>query len=116
MKLRTRLVLSYTVIIFIILTVFMAWYFEDILNVEKRYTVLIKTGIDHVLKKNYELSKEILSENGKRTLRASSDLLAMQLAEILKQKDISNYEGLRKDAKLRELATQKIENADGQEI
>lgn len=116
MNLKTKLVLSYAVIITVILSVFMAWYFEDILNVEKRYTSLINTGINLVLKKNYALSKEILSENGKRTLRASSDLLAMQLAEMFKNKDLSNYEGLRNNAELRALATQKIENADGQGI
>jgi len=116
MNLKTKLVSSYAIIISFILTVFMIWYFDDILRVEQRYTELTSEGMQKVMDKNYAISKEILSKYGKRTLRASSDLLALELAEMLKDRDCSDYTKLRQDEELRKLATQIIETADGIEI
>lgn len=114
MRIRTKLSVSYFVIITVtgVLMILLAREMVD--GLAERNLESAKQALAELEKANLKLTKEKLTSSGERTVRLKCKEVAAILALMLKGKDLSDYDRLRRDPELREVATQSVYSPDGE--
>jgi sigma-B regulation protein RsbU (phosphoserine phosphatase) len=113
MKLRTRLILSYLIVV-LVLSVGILALLDIIGNqVTKHDLAAADRSVDMVAQANLRLSEKVLTSYGEQRVELEGKLVASQLSARLKGCDISDYAALRKDKVLRALATPDMLTYDG---
>jgi len=108
MKLRTRLGLSFALVaVFITAAALTITEFGiDDLTLQNIRTSL--RGIKQITAANYDLSRSVLTRYGERIVTLQAREAAGELALLLRGRPSYDYAGLRRDEKLRKIATQPI--------
>jgi class 3 adenylate cyclase len=108
MSIRTSLIISYLALI--LLVTFGMWYVSDTLmdKLTDNDLIAAETAVSKVATDNYQLSQEVLTKIGERIVAARAEIVAKELAVQLGSKKSYDYARLRKNKRLREIATQEI--------
>ncbi len=105
MKLRTRLILSYLIVV-VVLAGGLLTMIELVGNQMTRHDLAAAdNSVDEVAQANLRLSEDVLTSYGEQCVELQGKLVACRLAGLLKGRDSRNYDALRKDAALRKIAT-----------
>lgn len=113
MKLRTRLILSYLIVV-LALAVGLLALLEIIGNqVTKHDLAAADRSVDHVAQANLHLSEKVLTSYGEQRVELQGKLVACHLAAKLKGRNVRDYAALRSDPALRTLATPDMFTYDG---
>lgn len=108
MKLRTRLTLSSAVITIVVITMMLIILEFGINDLTTRNITAVNDGINEIVKKNYELSENILTTYGEMIVELKAESAANQLSLLMAGRDLNDYPELQKDDQLRKIATQYI--------
>ncbi|MBN1553176.1 MAG: SpoIIE family protein phosphatase [Phycisphaerae bacterium] len=113
MKLRTRLILSYLIVV-VVLAVGLLGLLEIVGNrVARDDLAAADRGVDDVAQANLRLSENVLTSYGEKFVELQGKLVASQLAAKFQGRDLKNYDAMRNDAVLRAAATPNMETYDG---
>lgn len=109
MKLKNKLILSYMMIILGIVVLVFVTTGKGMKRLSVENTKIAQSGVEKIVKMNNELSSWILTEAGQRLVQMQSEIVANKLKlSLIKIKQPYDYDQLRKDNGIREIATQPI--------
>jgi len=112
MSIRTYLVLSYVALI--ILTLGLSEVFDRIaFKLAGRNLVIVQEALEGLTNANSQVSEEILTTYAEKMVEAKAEEVAKELAYLLGGRETYNYDQLRRDQRLRAIATQDILTAEG---
>jgi class 3 adenylate cyclase/HAMP domain-containing protein len=114
MSIRTYLILSYLLLIFLLTLGTLAGGLHIVEKLTSSNLGIAEDSIQGVTKANYQLSEQILTQMGKQIIDAKTEAAATELGYLLKMKKYRNYQELRRDEKIRAVATQKIYTPSGE--
>ncbi len=113
MKIGARLLISYFVIGATIM-VGMIFLSSSIIRGLSDKNIQAEEGAVRILANaDFESTESMLTAQGKEMVAMQGSLVAAQLSSMLKNRDLTNYEDLRKDLDLRRIAAQDIRTAWG---
>ena len=112
MSIRTYLVLSYAALIIITLGLSeaMDWIAFKLAG---RHQVIVQGALEALTDANSRVSEEFLAANAERMVEAKASEVAKELSYLLGGRKTYDYDQLRRDQKLRGLATQDILSGEG---
>jgi class 3 adenylate cyclase len=113
MSIRTKLLISYMILILV--PSLGMWFVDDwILNkVTQRNIVYAEEGVEEVSNANYQISKKLLTTYGKYIIEDKAQDVATELSYLLRGRKTYNYQALRSNEELRKVAVQEIRTAHG---
>ncbi|MBN1943175.1 MAG: SpoIIE family protein phosphatase [Phycisphaerae bacterium] len=113
MKLRTRLILSYLIVVVVLAGGLLT--LMDIVG--KRATqhdlAAADRSVDEVAQANLRLSEQVLTAYGEKFVELQGRLVAWRLSAMLRNRNYADYPALRNDAALRAAATPDMLTPDG---
>jgi len=113
MKIRTQMLLSYLSIIFIIIVILLIVFNILISNLTTKTLEETQRSVKAIASYNRILAQNVLTSYGERIVEIKARYVAEELADLLGNKRINDYEQLRKNKKIRTLASQQIEAWEG---
>lgn len=112
MSIRTYLVLSYLALI--ILTLGLGEIFDRIaFKLSEQNQVIVCENLEGLTAANIQLSEESLTTYAERLVEAKAEAVAMEISFLLGGRKSYDYHQLRRDKRLRAIATQDILTASG---
>jgi len=114
MSIRTYLTLSYLGLILLLTLGTLAGGIYIVKILTSRNLNIAEDAIQGITDANYQVSEQILTRMGKQIIDAKTEAVATELAYLLKKQKYRNYQELRKDEKIRKIATQKIHTPEGE--
>jgi class 3 adenylate cyclase len=114
MSIRTYLILSYLALIFLLILGTLMGGLHLVGKLTSSNLSIAEDSIRGVTNANYQLSEEVLTQMGKQIIDAKTKEVATELGYLLQKKKDLNYRELRRDDKIRAVATQKIFTPEGE--
>ncbi len=113
MSIRTHLILSYLALVLIL--TFGMWAVADAFLKRLANRTLDDTGnaVQRVTAANIQVSEKILTDMGEYIVKDKAEDVARELAYLLAGRKTFDYDQLRRDPKLRKIAIQEIQTAEG---
>jgi serine phosphatase RsbU (regulator of sigma subunit) len=112
MRIRTRLSLSYLIVILLTGAAMMVLADAMVKGLAEKNLKSADSAVKGVTEKTYRLSKRILTSYGEQTVELKAEEVAASLALALQGKNLEDYPALRKDRKLRKMATQDVYSSE----
>lgn len=113
MKLRTRLILSYLIVV-LALSVGLLSLLEIVGEQVTRHDLAAADrSVDDVAQANLRLSEKVLTVYGEKFVELQGRLVASRLAMLLRERNLKDYVAMRKDHALRAAATPDMLTYDG---
>ena len=113
MRIRTRLSLSYLIVIVLTGAAMMVLADAMVKGLAEKNLKSADSAVRNVTEKSYRLSKRILTSYGEQTVELKAEEVAASLALALQGKNLVDYPALRTDRKLRKMATQDVYSSEG---
>jgi len=114
MSIRTYLILSYLTLIFLLILAILVGGLGLVERLTSSNLEIAEDCVQGVTNANYQLAEKVLTQMGKQVIDAKTEEVATQLGYLLKGKKYRNYQELRRDEKVRAVATQKISTPEGE--
>ena len=114
MNIRTYLILSYLALIFLLILGTLMGGLHLVGKLTSSNLSIAEDSIQGVTNANYQLSEKALTQMGKQIIDAKTREVATELGYLLQKKKDLNYLELRRDDKIRAVATQKIFTPEGE--
>ncbi|MFZ5452523.1 MAG: adenylate/guanylate cyclase domain-containing protein [Thermodesulfobacteriota bacterium] len=112
MSIRTYLVLSYLALI--LLTLGLAELFDHIaLKLTEQNQVIVRDNLEALTAANYQLAEEFLTAYAERLVETKAEAAAMEVSFLIGGRKTYNYQELRRNKRLRAIATQDILTREG---
>ncbi|MHB8066754.1 MAG: adenylate/guanylate cyclase domain-containing protein [Desulfobaccales bacterium] len=114
MSIRTYLILSYLALVFLLILGTLMGGLHLVGKLTSSNLSIAEDSIRGVTNANYQLSEEVLTQMGKQIIEAKTKEVATELGYLLQKEKDRNYQELRRDDKIRAVATQKIFTPEGE--
>jgi class 3 adenylate cyclase/HAMP domain-containing protein len=114
MSIRTYLIFSYLALIFLLILGIMVGGLGLVGKLTSSNLNTAEDCVQGVTDANYQLAEKVLTQMGKQVIDAKTEEVATKLGYLLKGKRYRNYRELRRDEKIRAVATQKITTPEGE--
>jgi len=107
-RLRTKLTLVFIIFSLAVITLMLAISEYSIDDLSSRNIETSTRGVEGITEENYRLSEQVLTDYGKKIVELKSDSVANELSLLLSSNRQYDYDKLRDNPLLRDIATQKI--------
>ena len=113
MSIRTQLLLSYLILIFLL--ILGIWLVDDQIldRMERENLIFAEEGVLALNAADNRVAEQILTAYGKYVIQDKAEDVANEMAYVLGGKKTYDYQAMRRDKTLRRIAIQKISTPEG---